>query len=209
MMPPMQIEIVGTSPFEVDSIRKSFAQTGRILEENNCRSQHSNILLPRTSIHKNLHSSSNEMTPVLWNLEGEDSLDREISIIVNLDSFSFLVKSELKKKVRESLLKHKGDKMSQASRLRYFNILSYFEGIPVSHGYSAYSIINKFVKTALSVGEHITLNTTYFEERESEKIAFSIEYDEEVMLVGSALAEEVADKFRQLLQRSEENGISC
>lgn len=98
-----------------------------------------------------------------------------------------------------SLDKHKGCQMNYAARNRYLKTMAEFNNLPIIGCYAAYSVVNKFVTSRLRIEEDIVLCTTFFEEHESDNIAFSIEYQGECIIVGSGNPREIADKVFRLL----------
>ena len=107
--------------------------------------------------------------------------------------------NDFRYKLRMSLEKHKGDQMSADYKQRYLDIMSKFENLDIKSIFVAYSVVNKFVKTRLHSKNDIILNTTFFEDCQSDKIAFSIEYSDEIIYVGSENASIVAKKFKELI----------
>lgn len=157
------------------------------------------------------HSADAELTcsNATWNNNVDEFVneclagyDSDGNIRMRLGNNSLIIRSKFIDTLMISLYDHKGAEMDRDARCHYCNVMSHFCDFNVRKCFAAYSVVNKFVKTMLRINDHVVLNITFFEERKSDVIAFSIEYDGDIMCVGSAPVSEVVDKFHKLMNPS-------
>lgn len=148
-------------------------------------------------------------TSVLPYLDNKaDSLENCGFQVIKLDGYAIFLRSVAIKMIYASLEKHKGPKMSADSRRKFLKLMSEFNILPVVSAFSSYSIVNKIVKTRLRINDYLAFNTTYFEESQSDDLAFSIECDNEFILAGSGKASDLSRKFAQLINDLNDERIS-
>lgn len=128
--------------------------------------------------------------------------------IKKIDGYTIYLRYNAIQMIFASLNKHKGNLMSVDSRGTFIKLMSEFNNLPVLSAYSAYSTINKIVKTRLKINDYLALNITYFEDSSSDELAFSIECDKEFVLAGSGKPSDLSRKFAQLINDLNDERIS-
>ena len=98
-----------------------------------------------------------------------------------------------------SLMENSGEKMDQTALNKYKEMMEGFAGIPVIDILSDYSVINKLVRTVLVMPKGIALNLTFFAERESDIMTFSIDFENENILTGRGHSAEIAERTIKFL----------
>lgn len=134
--------------------------------------------------------------------------DSDGNVRMQIGINSLIIRSKFIDMLMLSLDAHKGEEMNRNIRRHYCDVMSRFSDFNIRKCFAAYSVVNKFVKTILRVNDHVIFNITFFEERQSDVIAFSIEYDGDIMYVGSAPVYEVVDKLHKLMNQSEDDELS-
>ena len=97
-------------------------------------------------------------------------------------------------KLQEQLMAHKGDLLNPGQIDSFKNVMMPFTQLDFSECMVSYSKLNNTIYTLLSLGNGIELRVTQFLERESSDVAFSIYYEDEMLLAGSGSSDTVADK---------------
>lgn len=98
-----------------------------------------------------------------------------------------------------SLMEHKGKMLDNNTIDKFKESLDLFSNLSIIDCLSTFSAVNKFIRTVLVLDNDIVLNLTYFTERGSDIMAFSVDFRNENLITGRGHAKDIADRTLEFI----------
>lgn len=103
--------------------------------------------------------------------------------------------SEGVQRLEQSLIEHKGSLMSEEDVRRYIEVMEPFAGLDFTKCLAIYSKVNRFVRTDLALADGVSVNVTFYVEKEARVVSFSVFHNGETLLTGAGRSDEIADRI--------------